>query len=128
MTIKVFLSIIAVLGVVHGIAFIFAPEQVAGAYGLTASPSSVLTARLFAGALIAWGAILWSAKTFRDAAAIRAVLIATAVAEAISLFVVVQATLVGTMNAMGWVAVLIYLFGAAGCGYFIMAQKRLATL
>jgi hypothetical protein len=126
MTIKVFLSIIAILGVVHGIAFVVAPEQVAASYGMVSSPSSVLTARLFGGALIAWGAILWAARTFRDEGAVRSVLMATCVAEVVSLVEVIAGTLAGTMNAMGWVAVLIYLFGAVGCGYFLMGQKRLA--
>jgi hypothetical protein len=126
MTIRVFLSIIAVLGVVHGIAFIVVPEQVAASYGLVASPSSVLTARLFGGALLAWCAILWAARSFRDEGAVRSVLIATCFAEAVSLVVVIAGTLAGTMNAMGWVAVLIYLFGAVGCVYFLAGQKRLA--
>jgi hypothetical protein len=102
------------------------PEQVAASYGLVSSPSSVLTARLFGGALLAWGAILWAARTFRDESAVRAVLMATGVAEVVSLFVVIAGTLAGTMNTMGWVAVLIYLFGAVGCGYFLTGQKRLA--
>jgi hypothetical protein len=128
MTIRLFLSIIGALGVVHGVAFIIAPDQVASVYGLQTSAAVALVSRLFGGALVAWGAILWQAKSFRDEAAIRAVLISTAVAEAISLCFVVQSTMAGTMNAMGWVAVLIYLFGAAGCGYFLTGQKRLAAL
>ena len=36
--------------------------------------------------------------------------------------------LAGTMNGMGWVAALIYLFGAAGCAYFLMGQKQLAAV
>jgi hypothetical protein len=43
---------------------------------MATSPSSVLTARLFGGALLAWGAIIWFAKDFRDEAAVRGVLIA----------------------------------------------------
>ena len=125
MTIKLFLSIIGALGVAHGVAFIIAPDQVTSIYGLQQSAAVALVSRLFGGALVAWGAILWLAKSFRDEAAVRAVLIATAVAEAISLCIVVQSTLAGTMNAMGWVAVLIYLFGAAGCAYFLMREKQL---
>jgi hypothetical protein len=128
MTIRVFLSIIAILGIVHGIAFIIAPERVAASYGLVVSPSSVLTARLFGGALLAWCTILWAARSFRDEGAVRSVLVATCFAEAVSLVVVIAATLVGTMNAMGWVAVAIYLFGAVGCVYFITGQKRLAMV
>ena len=128
MTIKVFLSIIAVLGLVHGIAFIIVPEQIAASYGLVASASAVLTARLFGGALLAWCAILWSARNWRDESAVRSVLMATCFADAVSLVVVIAGTLAGTMNAMGWVAVLIYLFAAGGCGYFLTGQKRLAIV
>ncbi len=128
MTIKLFLSIIGALGVLHGAAFIVAPDQVGSIYGLQPSPAVALLSRLFGGALVAWGAIIWLAKGFRDEAAVRAVLISTAVAEAISIYFVIQSTLAGTMNAMGWVALLIYLFGAVGCAYFLTGQKRLAAI
>jgi hypothetical protein len=128
MTIRIFLSIIGALGVIHGIAFIIAPYQVASIYGLEQSLAVAFISRLFGGALVAWGAILWLAKTFRDEAAVRAVLISTCIAEVISLCFVVQSTLVGTLNAMGWVAVLIYAFGAVGCGYFLTGQKRLPAV
>jgi hypothetical protein len=32
--------------------------------------------------------------------------------------------LAGTTNALGWSTVLIYLFGAVGSGYFLMAQSQ----
>jgi hypothetical protein len=128
MTIKLFLSVIGALGLIHGVAFIIAPYEVASLYGLEQSLAVAFVSRLFGGALVAWGAILWLAKTFRDEAAVRAVLIATCIAEAISLVFVVQATLAGTLNSMGWVAVLIYLFGAAGCAYFLMGKQRLAAV
>lgn len=128
MTIKLFLSIIGALEVIHGVAFIAAPSPVALLYGLEPTVAVALMSRLFGGALIAWGAILWSTKDCRDEATVRSMLVATAVAEAISLVFVVQSTLGGTMNGMGWVAAFIYLFGAAGCAYFLTGQKRLAAV
>jgi hypothetical protein len=128
MTIRIFLSIIGALGIIHGIAFIVAPDQVASIYGLQHSPAVALVSRFFGGALLAWGAILWLARSFRDEAAVRAVLISTCIAEAVSLCVAIAGTLAGTMNSMGWVAVLIYLFGAVGCGYFLIGQKQQAAV
>ena len=128
MTIRIFLSIVGALGVIHGAAYIIAPYQVASIYGLEQSLAVALVSRLFGGALLAWGAILWLTRSFRDETATRAVLISTCVGEAISLVFVVQSTLEGTLNAMGWVAALIYLFGAAGCAYFIAGPKRLAAV
>jgi hypothetical protein len=100
---------------------------VASTYGLEQSLAVALVSRFFGAALIAWGAILWFAGRFRDEAAVRAVLIPTCIAEAISVCIAIAGTLAGTLNAMGWVAVLIYLFGSVGCGYFLTGQKRLAA-
>ena len=42
------------------------------------------------------------------------VVIATGVGDAVGLVVFVMGTMAGTMNSMGWVAALIYLFGRRG--------------
>ena len=127
MTIRTFLSIVATLGIVHGIAFIVVPDQVALLYGLPASAPVSLMGRFFGGALIGWCAILWAAKTFRDETALRSVLLATCVAEAIGVLTAFAGTISGTLNAAGWIAVLIYLFGCVGCGYFLVGQKTLVA-
>ncbi|SIN91869.1 hypothetical protein SAMN05443247_00714 [Bradyrhizobium erythrophlei] len=128
MTLRTFLTIVAVLAIPHGIAFVFAPDLLATVYGLDHSPAVALMSRLFGGALLAWGGIIWSCRNFRDDAAVRAVLICTGIPEVIGLITVVMATMSGTLNTLGWVAALIYLFGAAGCGYFVMAQPRLSPV
>lgn len=51
-------------------------------------------------------------------------MIGTLVGDVVSLIVAAMGTLAGTMNAMGWVAVLIYGFSGIGCGYFLMAKSR----
>jgi hypothetical protein len=38
--------------------------------------------------------------------------------------VAIIGTLAGTTNALGWSTVLIYLFGAVGSGYFLIAQSQ----
>jgi hypothetical protein len=127
MTIKTFLTIVAALGIVHGVAFLVAPNQVVRAYGIVPSAPIALMSRFFGGALLAWCAILWSAKSFRDEAAVRAVLLATCVAEAIGVLTAIAGTVAGTMNGLGWMAVAIYAFGSVGCAYFLTGQKRLAA-
>lgn len=127
MTIKIFLSIIAILGVGHGVAFLVAPDEVGTIYGLEISRPVALMSRFFGGALVAWGGILWATRSFRDEAAIRAVLLATAVAEVIGVLTAVAGTLSGTLNGVGWVAVLIYLFGTVGCVYFLSGKKQLVA-
>jgi len=53
---------------------------------------------------------------------VRAVLVAAVIGNVVNLVVATMGTLAGTTNALGWSTVLIYLFGAVGSGYFLMAQ------
>lgn len=71
---------------------------------------------------MAWGVIIWFTKDFQES--VRGVMIGTLVGDVVSLIVAAMGTLAGTMNAMGWVAVLIYGFSGIGCGYFLMAKSR----
>jgi hypothetical protein len=122
MTIRTFFSILAVLSFLFGIGFVLAPGQVLANYGIELSPALALVGRLFGGALLTLGVILWFARDFRDEAAIRAVLMGGLIGDVVNLLVATMGTLSGVSNALGWSTVLIYLFGAVGSGYFLMAQ------
>jgi uncharacterized membrane protein YqjE len=54
---------------------------------------------------------------------VRAVLIGLGVSGAVNLVVAILATTSGTINALGWTTVLIYLCGAIGAGYFLTAGQ-----
>jgi hypothetical protein len=122
MTIKAFFAIIAVLALVRGTGFVLGPEQLAASYGMATSASTVLMARLFGAALLGLGVIFWFARG-GSKESVRGVLIATIVGNTVGLIVVVLGTMEGTLNLMGWVAALIYLFGAAGSGYFVRSRS-----
>jgi hypothetical protein len=124
MTIKMLFTILAILSFLFGIGFVLAPDQVLANYGIEHSPALALVGRLFGGALLALGVILWLARDFRDEAAVRAVLISTLVGGVVNVVVAIIGTLAGTTNALGWSTVLIYLFAAVGSGYFLMAQSQ----
>jgi hypothetical protein len=106
----------------HGIGFVLVPEQVATSYGMTTSVPTVLMSRLFGAALIGLALVFWFARD-GSSESMRGVFIATIIGNGLGLIVVVLGTTAGTLNSMGWVAALIYLFGAAGSGYFIMSPS-----
>jgi hypothetical protein len=108
MTVKIHVGILALIGVIFGLSFVLAPEQVGAVYGIKPSPDTELTARLFGGA------------------AVRGVLIGNGIGHAVSLVVAVMGVLSGVMNAVGWSSLLIYLFGAAGSAYFPWAGSLAA--
>jgi hypothetical protein len=121
MTVKTFFAIIAVLALVHGVGFVLVPEQVAASYGMATSAATLLMARLFGAALVGLALIFWFARD-GSSESMRGVFIATIVGNTVGLIVVIAGTTAGTLNSMGWVAALIYLFGAVGSGYFVMAR------
>jgi hypothetical protein len=124
MTIRMFFTILAVLSFLFGAGFVLTPDQVLANYGIEHSPALALLGRLFGGALLTLGVILWLARDFRDEAAVRTVLVGGLVGDVVNLVVATMGTLAGTTNALGWSTVLIYLFGAVGSGYFLIAQSR----
>jgi hypothetical protein len=126
MTIRTFFTILAVLSFLFGIGLVLVPDQVFANYGIEHSPALALIGRLFGGALLTLGVILWLARDFRDEAALRAVLVGALLGDVVNLVVAALGTLSGASNALGWSTVLIYLFGAVGSGYFLMGQSRLS--
>ena len=123
MTLKNYFAIFAVLSVLFGLGFVLAPGQVLLNYGVQNSPTIALMSRLFGGTLLAIAVIMWSARDFRNEAALRAVLIGIGIADAVNCVVAIVATTSGTINALGWTTVVIYLCGAAGAGYFLTVGK-----
>ena len=123
MTLRTYFAIFAVLSVLFGAGFVFAPAQVLANYGIQSSPAIAVMSRLFGGTLLAIAVILWSARDFHNHAATRAVLIGIGISDVVNFVVATAATSAGTINALGWSTVLIYLLGAAGAGYFLMAGK-----
>lgn len=121
MTVKTFFVIIAVLALVHGVGFVLVPEQVAAGYGMATSAPTLLMSRFFGAALVGLALIFWFARE-GSADFTRSVFIATIVGNVLGLIVAVTGTSAGTLNAMGWFAAAIYLFGAAGSGYFMRAR------
>ena len=120
MTVRSYFAIFAVLSLLFGIGFVLAPGQVLINYGIADSPPVALMGRLFGGTLLAIAVIQWSARDFSEAA-VRPVLIALCIGDVVGLVVSIMATMAGTINAMGWSTVLIYLCGALGAGYFLTA-------
>ncbi|MGH6713181.1 MAG: hypothetical protein ACREEK_30020 [Bradyrhizobium sp.] len=123
MTIKTYFAIFAILSVLFGIGFVLAPGAVLSNYGVENSPAIALMSRLFGGTLLALAVIFWSAREFHNESALRAVLVGTAIADAVNFVVALVATSSGTINALGWTTVLIYLGGAVGAAYFLTAGK-----
>jgi hypothetical protein len=122
MTLRTFFTALAILSFLFGSGFVLVPGQVLANYGIENSPALALVGRLFGGMLLTLGVILWFARDFHDETAVRAVLIGAILGDAVDIVVATMGTLSGASNALGWSTVLIYLYGALGSGYFLVAR------
>jgi hypothetical protein len=121
MSVRTFLTIISIFGLLFGIGDLLVPDRVGAIYGMEASRSAELMARFFGVALLAWALISWFAKDFHDESDLRHILAPSGFAHSAGAVVAAMGTMSGDMNAMGWTAVAIFLFGAVGSFYFLTA-------
>jgi uncharacterized membrane protein YfcA len=119
LNLNMFLMISAIVAALFGLGFVLAPGLMFSIYGLASGPASLLGFRLFGSALIAIGIMTWFLKDSADWQAIKALLLSVAIGNVIGFLLVLFATINGTLGAMGWSAVLIYLLLLIGEGYFL---------
>jgi hypothetical protein len=123
MNVKVFLAIAAAIAIIYGVAFVLIPDLVLASYGMTTDPSTVLSARYFGLTLLGLGLVAWLVRETSDGKALRGLLSGLAVQSVIGLVVSIWGTRSGTMNAMGWSAVLIYAVLLVGYVYYLFADR-----
>jgi uncharacterized membrane protein len=126
MKIGLFLAIASAVAVVYGVAFVIIPEFVLVSYGMTADAASTLMARYFGLTLFGLGLVVWLVRETTDARALRGLLWGLAMQGAIGLVVSIWGTVSGSMNGMGWSAVLIYAIFLAGYLYYLFADGKTA--
>jgi uncharacterized membrane protein YfcA len=119
LNLNTFLLVSAIVASLFGLGFVLLPGVMFSIYGIASAPASLLGFRLFGSALIAIGLLTWFLKDSTNWQATRALLLSVAIGNVIGLLLVFFATINGTLSAMGWTAVLIYLFLLIGEGYFL---------
>jgi hypothetical protein len=108
----------AIVATVFGIAFVIIPGQSLSQYGFTADPALEVMFQMLGAAFIGFGVLTWAARNATDSEARRAILLAMFVGDFIGFVVALIAQFGGTVNALGWSSVALYLLLALGWGYF----------
>ena len=83
MTVKLYLTITAILAVLYGLGFVLVPGSMVALYGGPPEPHVTLNIQFFGSALLALAVIAWFAKDFRDRDAARGVLIGIVVTDVV---------------------------------------------
>jgi hypothetical protein len=105
---RLYFTVIAVLGIVYGLAFVFVPTTMGAIYGVAPNPEAALNSQFFGSALIWLAVISWFAREFRDWDAIRGLLIAAVVGCVVGGGVNLVGTFAGLLNGMAWTSTLLY--------------------
>jgi hypothetical protein len=124
MNAKTYLTITAVVAILFGLAFLLAPTAAASVYGVPPDPHSALNLQFFGSALVGVGAIQWFARDFRDWDAVRGILIATIIGDALGLIVNLVGTFQELLNGMAWTTTLIYVLFIIGAFYCLTTHAE----
>lgn len=124
MTGKLYVTIAAVIAILYGIAFVLIPSELAPLFGGSSDPHAILNLRFFGSALLAWGAIVWFARDFKDWTAIRGILIGSVIGDIVGAIINVRATLQGLLNPLAWTSTLVYGALLIGALYFLWSGQR----
>ena len=113
-----------VLSAAFGLAFLIAPAQLLGQYGVILMPKAgILLARLFGAAMVGIGLVSWFASARATGDLRTNLALSFFVVDALAFLVTLMAMVDGVLNGMGWSAVLIYLLMGLAFGYFSLVRK-----
>lgn len=113
----------AVVEVVFGIGFVLMPGFLASTFGMDLSPAGTLMVQLFGAAFIFGSIVLWLARNAPSSEkALRAIVVAVVVSNAIGFVVTLLASISGVWNALGWLPVGLYLVFGLAFAYFLFAK------
>ena len=102
----------------YGIGSVVIPVTMLSLHGMTQGPTEALVGQFMGVSLIAVGLITWLARNVTDSEAQKAIMTGLLISDVIGFIVVLLGVLSNLMNALGWVAVGMYLLLALGYGYF----------
>jgi len=113
----------AIVCLVFGIGFILKPGTMLSFYGAATDQNGLFMTRLFGQAFFLIGLLFWLARTTTEPTTQRAFALAAFVGNGIGFLLSLRHQLSGTINALGWSTVLLYLIFSLGFGYFLMPRS-----
>lgn len=120
MKLKTWMTVKAIVCIVFGLGFVILPSFVMNLYDVNLGEGGVYMTRLLGQAFILLSLLLWLVRNTDEAATRRAFALAILVGDLIGFVISLQGQLAGSVNALGWVTVIIYLVLALGFGYFLL--------
>jgi len=123
MSLKMVLMVNAILGLVFGLGFVFAPDMVLSHYAVEVGVGGAYMSRFFGGALLGYAVLAWMMSDSGPSDAREAGVTGLLVANGVGLVISVLMMTNGIANALGWSTVVIYIFFTGMYGYHRFMAK-----
>ena len=123
MKLSMLFTLNAIVAAVFGIAFVVAPNQSMGMYGVTSTAVTVYLGRLLGGSYLVFAIMTWSARNAGDSDARRAIVMALCIGFFIGFVVALMGQLAHVVNGLGWLTVVLYLLFALGYAMHAFGKK-----
>jgi len=124
MTRNNFLMLATLVAAVFGLAFLIAPSQLVDLYGVKLTPQTEVIGRIAGSVILGFAIVFWGARDGNAAEALKAVMTAGLVANALDALILLHATVTGLLNGLGWLQVLINGALAVGFWYFTFGKGK----
>ncbi|MGA9532223.1 MAG: hypothetical protein WBR18_05855 [Anaerolineales bacterium] len=109
MSIQRWMTVVGVLGLVFGLAYLLVPAPLLAFFGIGTTPSLTFAARFFGGSTLGWGVLGLTARGVPGRAGLGAIAGSFAFSFAIGTVLAVWGTLAGAINVYGWVVAALFL-------------------
>jgi hypothetical protein len=123
MSFRTFLIIKALVCLCFGIILLIIPAELFGLLGGSLGDTGRFAAREYGAALVGILLLTWFAKDVKASDAKGAILLNLLVYDAIGMIITLLVVLSGTLNALGWSIVVVYLFFAGGAAFLLLKEK-----
>jgi hypothetical protein len=117
------LIITAIVALVFGIAFLFAPVWTMELFDITLDDGGALMTQLVAAGFLAFAVLNWMGRNYKVADDVRPIIVANLFANVIGFVVCLIQRLNDVGNAWGWVPIALYLLFALAFGYSLAVRS-----
>ena len=124
MKLKTLMIIKATVCLCLGISILLVPNFIYSIFGASLETGGAFAAREYGASMIGILMLTWFARNSQESEARWAIILALFVYDAIGFVVTLVAIISGTLNALAWLIVALYLFLALGFGYFLMPKNK----
>lgn len=123
MKVKHILILDAIVLLVFGIGFLFAPVWSMEFFGISLDTSGILMTELLAAAFLGFAVLDWMGRNYVVADDVRPLIVANFVMNAIGFVVTLLQRLDGVGNAWTWVPIVLFLLFALAFGYSLLDKS-----